>query len=106
MGTKHFNARLVPKDLNLLEEGRRVEVAKEIFDGVAGVSTFTKQIITGDETSVYEYDVKTVQKFSEWPFKNMPKAIKSVKSQGNADRFFDYRDQTVNKEIRNAPWIH
>ena len=33
--------------------------------------TFIERIITGDETWVYEYNVKTVQQSSEWHAKNI-----------------------------------
>ena len=70
LGMKRVAARLVPKDLNFLQKERRVEVAKEMFSNVADDPTFIKRIITGDETSVYEYDVETAQQSSEWHAKN------------------------------------
>ena len=70
---RRVNARLVPKDLNLLSKRRRAEVAKEGLDNIAEDPTFIKRIITGDETWVYEYDVETVQQSSEWRPKNEPK---------------------------------
>ena len=62
---KRFAARLVPKDLNLLQKERRVEVAKEMLANVADDPTFIKRIITGDKTWVHEYDVETAQQSSE-----------------------------------------
>ena len=59
LGMKRVADRLVPKDLNLLQKERRVEVAKETLANVADDPTFIKRIITGDETWVYEYDVET-----------------------------------------------
>ena len=56
---KRVAARLVWKNLNFLQKERRVEVAKEMLDNLAGDPTFIKRIITGDETWVYEYDVDT-----------------------------------------------
>ena len=58
---KRVDARLVPKDLNLLQQCRQKEVAKDMLENVAEDPTFIKRIITGDETWVYEYNVETVQ---------------------------------------------
>ncbi|KAJ8958440.1 hypothetical protein NQ318_002226 [Aromia moschata] len=73
--------------------------------------TFIKRIITGDETWVYEYDVKTAQQSSEWRAKNEQKLKQPRQSRSKIKVmlivFFDYRvvhhefvpeDQTVNKE--------
>lgn len=49
LGRKRVNARLIPKDLNLLQKRRRVEVAKTMLEILAADPTFIKRIITGDE---------------------------------------------------------
>ena len=52
LGMKCVAARLVPKDLNFLQNERQVEVAKEMLANVADDPTFIKRIITDDETWV------------------------------------------------------
>lgn len=56
LGLKRANARLVSKDLNLLQNSRGAEVAKERLDNVGGGFTFIKRIIIGDETWLFKYD--------------------------------------------------
>lgn len=63
---KRVNARVLPKDMKLLQKSRRVEVAREMLVNVAEDPTFIKRIITGAETWVYNYDVESVQQPSEW----------------------------------------
>ena len=54
-----------PKDLNFLQNERRVEVAKEMLANIADDPTLIKRIISGDKMWVYEYDVETAQQSSE-----------------------------------------
>ena len=112
LGMKQVAAKLVPKDLNFLQKERRVEVAKEMLANVADDPTFIKRIITGDQTWVYENDVKTAQQSSEQRAKNEPKPKKPYQSRSKIMLmlivFFDYlrvvhhefvpEGQTVNKE--------
>ena len=50
---KRINARLVPKDLNILEKVRQVEITKDMLDNVAEYPTYFKRIIRWDEKLVY-----------------------------------------------------
>lgn len=52
---------LVTRDLDLLQNKRRAEIAKEMIEDVAEDHTIIKRIITGDEMCVYEYHVETIQ---------------------------------------------
>ena len=65
LGMKRVTARLLLKDPNFLQKERRVGVAKEMLANVGDEPTFIKHIITGDETSVHEYDVETAQQSSK-----------------------------------------
>ena len=68
LGMKRVNAIFEPKDQNLLQKRRQVEVTEKMLEIVAEDPTCIKCIITGDETMwVYEYDVVTVQQ-SPFPF--------------------------------------
>ena len=87
-----------------MQKERRVEVAKEMLANVADDPTFIKHIITGDKTTVYEYDVLARQ--------NEPKPKKLRQSRSKIKVmlivFFDYHGvvqhefvpegQAVNKE--------
>lgn len=84
LGMNGDNARLVPKDLIILQKWRQVEVSKEKRENVAEDHTFIERIITGDETCAYEYGFQTSQKFSVWFYKNGPKP-KRTKFAENTD---------------------
>lgn len=60
LGMKRVNARLASKYLNILPNGLRIDVAKDMFDNVVENPTFTKRAITSGETWNYEKDVETV----------------------------------------------
>ena len=49
--------RHVPKDLNLLQKRRRVEVGKEMLDNVAMKSTVIERINTGDEICIMNMNI-------------------------------------------------
>ncbi|XP_029668258.1 protein GVQW3-like [Formica exsecta] len=68
LGMRCVAARLVPKELNFLQQTHRKMVAEEMVSRASSESTFIKRIITDDETWVYEYDMETSQQSSEWRF--------------------------------------
>lgn len=70
-GMKRFNA-------NLLHKQRRVEVPTEVLANVSEDPTFIKRSITADEMWVNEYDITTVQQFSECSSKNYPKLKRKI----------------------------
>ena len=111
-GMKHVAARLVPKDLNFLQNLNRMKVAEDMLERVSLDPTFMKRIVTGDETWVYEFGMQTSQQASEWRLPTEPKPKKLRQSRSKVKVmltvFFDYRgvvhseflpeDLTVNKE--------
>uniref|UniRef100_A0A0K8WBT5 Mos1 transposase HTH domain-containing protein n=1 Tax=Bactrocera latifrons TaxID=174628 RepID=A0A0K8WBT5_BACLA len=80
LGMKRVNDTLVPKDLNLLQKRRRIEIAKEMLDNLAEDPKFIKRIITGDAAWVCEYDVDAAEKSCEKSINNEPKPKKPRKS--------------------------
>jgi len=56
LGLRCVAAKLVPKELNLMQKRDRVVIAKDMISKAESDPTFIKRIITGDETCVYEYD--------------------------------------------------
>lgn len=109
LAMRRVEARLVPRVLNLLQKQHRIDVAKEMLSLGQNV---IEGIITGDETWVYEYDIETNQRSSEWRFSDESKPKKPRQSRSKIKVlltvFFDCRGvvhseflppgQTVNKE--------
>ena len=93
-----------------------VYVLGMMFANAADDPTFIKRIITGDETWVYKYDVKTAQQSSEWRGKNEPKpkknTSKSVKKSKRCSSFSSITRvwftmnsfQRVKRSVRNNIW--
>ena len=56
---KRVAAKFVPKLLNFDQKTRRMTIAQEILNDVNDDPDLLKRVITGDESWVYGYDVKT-----------------------------------------------
>jgi hypothetical protein len=84
-------AKFVPHLLMDDPKQNRVDMSKELLDR-ANDDNFLKNIITGDETWVYGYDVKTKVQSSQWVTKTSPQPKKGMPSafpcQGDADGIF------------------
>ena len=61
LGLKRVAARLVRKDLNILQKLNHVKDAEDMLERVNSDPTFIKRIVTGGETWVYEFDMQTSQ---------------------------------------------
>ena len=59
-------AKLVPKVLTDEQKENCVSISRELLDRVRGDPDFLEQVITGDETWVFEYDLETIKQSSEW----------------------------------------
>ncbi|KAJ8960181.1 hypothetical protein NQ318_003904 [Aromia moschata] len=68
LGIKRVAARLVPKELNVLQKEHRKQIALDMVSRVDGGLDRT-----GDETWVYEYDMQTSRQSSEWRYDDEPK---------------------------------
>jgi len=55
----HVSAKFVPHLLTDDQKENRVEISQELLVNANGNENFLKNIITGDETWVYGYDVET-----------------------------------------------
>jgi hypothetical protein len=88
LGMHHIAAKFVPRLLTDDQKRNRADVSKELLDR-ANDDNFFKNNITGDETWVYGYDVKTKVQSSKWVSKTSPRPKKSTPSaftrQGDAD---------------------
>jgi histone-lysine N-methyltransferase SETMAR len=83
-------AKFVPRLLTDEQKANRVTVSQELFDRSNADENFLKNVITGDETWVYGYDIETKAQSSRWVGKSSPqpkKAHQSIKCEGVVDRF-------------------
>jgi hypothetical protein len=103
-------AKFVPRLLTDDQKQNRVDVSKELLDR-ANDDKFLKNIITGDETWVYGYDVETNVQSSQWVSKTSPQPKKACQVRSHVKMiptvFFDseglvhyefLQGRTVNKE--------
>jgi hypothetical protein len=70
-------AKFVPRLLTDDQKQNRVDVSQELLDRANGGDNFLKNIITGDETWVYGYDVETKVQSSQWVSKTSPRPKKA-----------------------------
>jgi len=70
------SAKFVPRLLNDDQKENHVEISQELLASVNGNENFLKNIITGDETWVYGYDVETKMQSSQWVGKGSPRPKK------------------------------
>ena len=70
-------AKLVPKVLTNEQQENRVSISCELLDRVRGDPDFLEQVITGDETWVFEYDPEMKRQSSEWHTAKSPRPKKA-----------------------------
>jgi len=92
---RRVSAKFVPRLLADDQKENRVEISQELLANANGNENFLKKIITGDETSVYGYDVETKMQSSHWIGKGSPRhpppkksTNESVKDQGDVGCVF------------------
>jgi len=66
LGIHCIAAKFVPRLLTDHQKQNRVDVSQELLDRANDDDNFSKNIITGDETCVYAYDVETKVQSSQW----------------------------------------
>jgi len=62
---RRVSAKFVPRLLTDDRKEKHVEISQELLAHVNGNENFLKNIITGDETWVYGYDVETKMQSSQ-----------------------------------------
>jgi len=77
LGMHSSAAKFVPRLLTDDQKQNRVDVSQELLDQANDDDNFLKNIITGDETWVYGYDVETKVHSSQWVSKTSPRPKKS-----------------------------
>ena len=70
-------AKFVPCLLTNDQKQSRADVSQELLDRANGDDNFSKNIITGDETWVYEYDVEMEVQSSQWVSNTSPRPKKA-----------------------------
>jgi len=89
---RRVSAKFVPRLLTGDQKENRVEINQELLANTTGNENFLKNIITGEETWVYGYDVETKMQSSQWMGKGSPRPKKSkdesVKDQGDVGCVF------------------
>ena len=66
LGMHRIAAKFVPRLLTDDQKQNRADVSQELLDRANGDDNLLKNIITGDETLVYGYDVETEVRSSQW----------------------------------------
>jgi len=76
-------AKFVPCLLTEEQKQNRISVSQELLDRSNTHENFLKNVITGDETWVYGYDVETKVQPSQWLGKSSPRPKKACQSRSN-----------------------
>lgn len=95
-------AKLVPKVLTVEQKESRVSISRELLDRSSIRPDFLQQVITGDETWVFEYDPESKRQSSEWHTTESPRPKKARMSKSRVKTmlivFFDCKG-VVHKEF-------
>jgi len=76
---RRVTAKFVPRLLTDAQKENHVTVSQELFDRSNADENFLKNVITGNETWVYGYDVETKVQSSQWMGKLSPRPKKHVR---------------------------
>jgi len=76
-------AKFVPHLLTEEQKQNRVTISQELLDRSNTDENFLKNVVTGDETWVYGYDVETKVQSSQWMGKSSPRPKKAHQSCSN-----------------------
>ena len=73
----HVSAKFVLRLLTNDQKENGVDISQELLANANGNENFLKNVITGDETWVYGYDVETKMQSSQWMGKVSPRPKKA-----------------------------
>ena len=73
-------AKFVPCVLTEDQKANHLNISQELLDHVSIDENFLKTIVTGDETWVYGYDIKTKAQSSQWVGQGLPRLKKAQMS--------------------------
>ena len=80
---RHISAIFVPRLLSDDQKALHVSVRRELKQQTRDDPNFISNIITGDETWVYDYDRETKQQSSQWKAPNSLRPKKACQVRGN-----------------------
>ena len=112
LGMRKICVKMAPKLLDDDQKERRVEVCQDILEHLQ-TETCCRVIITGDESWIFEYDLKTKRQSLQWKYPLSPRPKKARQSRSKIKlmliAFFDARGivhmeflpqgQTVNQHV-------
>ena len=94
-GMKKICAKMVPKLLSEDQRARRVDVSRDILEQLEGNPEFLDDVITGDETWVFQYDPETKRQSLHWKTAGSPRPKKARMSRSRVKVmlivFFDHK---------------
>ena len=76
---RRVSAKFVPRSLIDDQKENRVEISQEFLANANGNENFLKNIITGDKTWIYGYDVETKMQSPQWMGKGSPRPKKGTR---------------------------
>jgi len=70
-------AKIVPKNLTIEQKENRKDVYLHLLERIQSDRNFLKNVITGDETWIFEYDPETKRQNKEWHTSASPRPKKA-----------------------------
>ena len=70
-------AKIVPKNLTIEQKDNRKDVCLHLLEWIQSDRNFLKNVITGDETSIFEYDPEKRRQSKEWHTSALPRPKKA-----------------------------
>ena len=65
LGMKNLCAKIVPKNLTIEQKDNRKDVCLHLLERIQSDRNFLKNVVTGDETWIFEYDPETKRQSKE-----------------------------------------
>ena len=95
LGMRKVCAKLVPKILSEDQKQRRVDFCKDMLEKIRDDPNILYQVITGDETWVFQYDPETKRQSMQWKTAGSPRPKKARMSKSKIKvmliAFFDQK---------------
>ncbi|KAE9537933.1 hypothetical protein AGLY_005905 [Aphis glycines] len=110
LGMRRVCAKMVPKLLSQDQKNHRIEVRQSLKERTQNDPGFIKNVITGDETWVYGYDIETKRQSSQWKSVTSPKPKKARQVRSNVKTmlitFFDIKDLIYYKFVPTGQTVN
>jgi len=83
LNMRRVSAKFFPRVLTVEQKQQRLSISLELRDRAASDSSFLGNVVTGDETWVYDYDPETRVQSSQWKSPSSPRVKKARQSRSN-----------------------